>query len=84
MAFNVRTVTVVKKDDLYIATYEVYDDVDASVAPVRFQIQGLTKAEMVTALTRKVTKLKDEYDQRSTLLAISDSVIQDLRDGEIF
>jgi len=84
MAFDIKTKSVTKQlDGIYIVTYEAFDNEDSSVGTKTFQIQGETKLEIIDKLTVKIIKLKAIYDQQASWIALSDSVIQDLRDGGI-
>ena len=90
MAFDVRTKGVTKQlqdvhypNGLYIATYEAFDNEDADFGTKSFQIQGETKLEITQKLTAKIIKLKAIYEQQSSWIELSDSVIQDLRDEGI-
>ena len=84
MAFDIRTKSVSKQlDGIYVVTYEAFDNADPDLGTKTFQIQGETKAEITSKLTIKIEKLKAIYDQQASWLALSESVIQDLRDGGI-
>lgn len=79
MAFNLRTISVTKKGDLYTATYEAYDDEDAEYPTKTFPIEGGTKQEIKDALTIKIAKLKAAHDARTAWILLSDDVLVELR-----
>ena len=84
MAFDIRTKSVTKQlDGIYVVMYEAFDNEDSSFGTKVFQIQGETKLEITGKLTTKIIKLKAIYDQQSSWIDLSDSIIQDLRDGGI-
>ena len=84
MAFDIRTKSVTKQlDGIYVVTYGAFDNEDSSFGTKVFQIQGETKLEITGKLTTKIIKLKAIYDQQSSWIDLSDSIIQDLRDGGI-
>jgi len=83
MPLDIRTKTVREKDGLYTVNYEIFNTAEPASVLWTYAASGINKMEIKSKLTEYIINKKDEIIRQNTLVALSEEIIQDLRDEGI-